>query len=96
MVTKKMKGVSPTYLYFNQTFSDFAPRASSALERFLQLYFLIDSPHLLDALGKQLKFQINVRRDFKKILLLGCHHTHFSFSQYTFCDLNVIIVFETD
>ena len=63
---RNRKAFTPTYLYFNQTFSDFAPRVSSALERFVQLYFLIDSPQLLDAIGKQLKFQINVRRDLKK------------------------------
>ena len=50
---RKRKAIPPTYLYFNQKFSDFVPRASSALE---------NSPTLLST-----RFSTAIRRPRKAV-----------------------------
>ena len=103
MVTKVTQIVSFNLFVPAREISDLIPRITSALRSF-PIFLNIDFPQLLDIQEKMLKFHINVQKRFKKTpewavrltLLLGYHHIHFSFRQYWFLSLDVIIVFEID
>ena len=59
MVIKKTQEVSSSLFMLGRKISDVAPGASNALENF-PIFLTIDFPQMLDALGKWLKFHINV------------------------------------
>ena len=65
-----MQVVSSNLFLPCRKFSDFVPRASSALRNF-KTFLSVDSAHLLDALGKRLKFHINIQTGLKNSSM-GC------------------------
>ena len=59
MITRKNQGGSSSLF-------DFVPRTSNTLRNF-PISLTLDFPQLLDALGKKLKFHINVYQGLKKL-----------------------------
>ena len=64
MFTKKTQGISSNLFVLGRKFSNFVPRASSALRNF-PTFLALDFSQLSDALRKRLNFHINVQQGLK-------------------------------